>query len=62
LTEEFGQGREIDLAIIFILGKIADATAVQALASIDKQTPDKELKKEIRRSYFKLAQRGLAIP
>src|SRR5205823_7834532 len=62
LKAEFGQGKEIDLAIIFALGKIVDPTAVEALAAIDKQTTDKEIKKEIKRSFFKLAQRGIAIP
>ena len=62
LKAEFRQGKEIDLAIIFALGKIVDPTAVEALAAIDKQTTDKEIKKEIKRSFFKLAQRGLAIP
>ena len=62
LKEQFGQGKETDLAIIFGLGKIVDSTAVEALASIDRQTRDKELRKEIKRSFFKLAQRGLTIP
>ena len=30
LKEQFGQGRETDLAIIFTLGKIADPAAVEA--------------------------------
>jgi hypothetical protein len=62
LKEQFGQGRETDLAIIFTLGRIADPAAVETLAAIDKETADKEVKKEIRRSLFKLSQRGLAIP
>jgi hypothetical protein len=61
LKEESGQGRETDLAIVFALGKIADPGAVEALAAIDKETADKEVKKEIKRSFFKLSQRGLAI-
>jgi hypothetical protein len=61
LRAEFGQGRDIDLAVIFTLGKIADTAAVQALAGIDEQIADKDLKKELRRSFFKLAQRGLAV-
>jgi hypothetical protein len=62
LKEQFGQGKETDLAIIFGLGKIVDSTAVEALVEIDRQTVDKELKKEIKRSFFKLAQRGLKTP
>jgi hypothetical protein len=59
---QVGKGAERDLAIVFMLGKIADASAVDALAAIENQSQDKELKKEIRRSLFKLAQRGLAVP
>ena len=62
LKEQFGQGRETDLAIIFTLGKITDPAAVEALAQLDKLTTDKDVKKEIRRAFFKLAQRGLATP
>ena len=59
LKTQFGKGRETDLAAIFSLGKIFDPTAVEALGEIDRQTTDKDLKKEIKRSRFKLAQKGL---
>ena len=62
LEEQWGRGRETDLAIVFWLGKIADSTAVEALLRIEKSAEDKDLKKEIRRSLFKLAQKGLTIP
>jgi hypothetical protein len=62
LEEQFGKGRETDLAIVFALGKIADPTAVQALVRIEKQSSAKDFKKAIRRSLFKLTQRGLALP
>ena len=62
LGERFGHGQEANLAIIFALGRINDPAAVEALIQFDKQTTDKNLKKEIRRSLFKLAQKGLAIP
>ena len=62
LREIFGKGKDVDLAVIFALGKIADPAAVIALAEIEKKTTDKEVKKEIRRSLFKLSQRGLVIP
>jgi hypothetical protein len=62
LQEFFGQGTEIDLAVAFALGKFADPAAVNALAEIEKKATEKEVKKEIRRSLFKLSQRGLAIP
>ncbi len=62
LQEFFGKGTEVDLAVVFALGKIADPAAVNALAAIEKVATHKEVKKEIRRSLFKLSQRGLAIP
>jgi hypothetical protein len=60
LKNEFGKERATDLAVIFTLGKIGDAGAVEALAEIDERATDKEIKKEIKRSLFKLAQRGFA--
>ncbi len=62
LRTEFGKSRESDLAVIFSLGKVFDTTAVDALGEIERQTTDKDLKKEIKRSLFKLAQKGLAAP
>jgi len=62
LKTQFGKGRETDLAAIFSLGKIFDPAAVEALGEIDRQTTDKDLKKEIKRSRFKLAQKGLVGP
>src|SRR6185436_6487827 len=62
LKTQFGRGRETDLAAIFSLGKIFDPAAVEALGEIDRQTTDKDLKKEIKRSRFKLAQKGLVAP
>jgi hypothetical protein len=62
LEEEFGKAGHTDLAIVFVLGKIADPAAVAALLRIEKEARDKNLKKEIRRSLFKLSQKGLTIP
>ena len=62
LEEQLRKGRETDLAIVFSLGKIADAAAAEALLRIEKEAKDKDLKKEIRRSLFKLSQKGLTIP
>ena len=61
LKTQFGQARESDLAVIFSLGRIFDATALDALGEIERQTTDKDLKKEIKRSLFKLAQKGLVV-
>ncbi|TMA56383.1 MAG: hypothetical protein E6J73_21190, partial [Deltaproteobacteria bacterium] len=62
LKMQLGKERETDLAVIFSLGKIFDAAAVEALGEIERQTRDKDLKKEIKRSRFKLAQKGLVAP
>lgn len=62
LKDEFGKGRDTDLAVIFALGKIFDATALEALGEIERRTSDKETKKEIKRALFKLAQKGFALP
>jgi hypothetical protein len=62
LMGRFGHGRPMDLAIIFVLGRMNDPAAVEALTRVDKEIANKDLKKEIRRSLFKLAQKGLVIP
>ena len=62
LKAEFGKERDTDLAVIFSLGKIYDATALDALGEIERRTTDKEIKKEIKRALFKLGQRGFAPP
>jgi hypothetical protein len=62
LEQEFGKAEHTDLAIVFVLGKIADPAAVTTLLRIEKKARDKNLKKEIRRSLFKLSQKGVTIP
>src|SRR5262245_64251180 len=62
LEEQWGKGRETDLAIVFFLGKIADSAAATALLRMERGAEDKDLKKEIRRSLFKLSQKRLTIP
>ncbi len=61
LREHAGKRRGTDLAVVFALGKIADAASLRALSEIEKETTDRDVKKEIKRSLFKLAQRGLAV-
>jgi hypothetical protein len=62
LTAELGKSRDTDLAVIFCLGKISDASALDALGDIDRRTSDKETKKEIKRALFKLGQKGFVAP
>ena len=62
LKGQFGKDRAADLAVVFSLGKIFETAAVEALTELDARTTDKEIKKEIKRARFKLAQKGLDIP
>jgi hypothetical protein len=62
LTAHLGKARDTDLAVAFLLGRVADAAAVEALVQIERNASVKEIKRETRRSLFKLAQRGMSIP
>ncbi|MGH7826872.1 MAG: hypothetical protein ACREQ7_17075 [Candidatus Binatia bacterium] len=62
LVQELGRERETDLAVVFALGKVGAASAAEALIGLESRTKDKEIKKEIRRSLFKLSQKGIALP
>ncbi|HKX49012.1 MAG TPA: hypothetical protein VJQ48_01175, partial [Candidatus Binatia bacterium] len=62
LRDHFGKDPQMDLAVVFTLGRIAEAAAVEALEKIENDARDKVLRKEIRRSLFKLSQKGLAVP
>lgn len=62
LESQLGKGRETDLAIVSLLGRIADPAARDLLMGLEQRAQDKQLKKEIRRSLFKLAQQGIAPP
>jgi hypothetical protein len=62
LQDQFGNDPRIDLAIVFTLGRIAETGSVEALAKMESEARDKALKKEIRRSLFKLSQKGLTVP
>ena len=61
LKAVIGKSAETDLAASFLLGKIPSDAALELLREIEKSATDKEIKKEIKRAYFKLAQKGLAI-
>ncbi len=62
LREQLGRGRETDLALVFLLGRIADPAAAEALSALEKAATDKEIQREIRRSLYKLAQKGIRPP
>ena len=62
LTAQLGRGHGTDLAVVFLLGRIADPAALEFLTSLEKRAADKEIRKEVRRSLFKLAQKGFTVP
>ena len=62
LTGHLGKEHDTDLAVAFLLGRIADAASLDALISLEEKASSKEIKREARRSLFKLAQKGLKRP
>lgn len=56
------KGKDTALAVVFVLGRISDTATIETLKAIERETTDKEVKREVKRSFFKLAQRGLALP
>jgi len=62
LREQMDKGKDTALAVVFALGKISDAAAVETLKVIERESTDREVKREVKRSFFKLAQRGLVVP
>jgi hypothetical protein len=61
LVEQFGKARETDLGIVYLLGKIPAVTAAETLLALEDQATHKEVKKEIRRSLFKLGQKRITL-
>ncbi len=61
LRDQWGKAAEVDLAVVYWLGKIATAEAATLLREFDKSATAKELKKEIKRSLFKLSQKGVVL-
>ena len=62
LKGESGGAVERDLAVAFLLGKIAVKESLDLLREMEKSTADKEVRKEIKRALFKLTQKGVAVP
>ena len=62
LTAQLGKEHDTDLAVAFFLGRVADPAAVDALTALERSAREKEIKREARRSLFKLEQRGMSIP
>lgn len=61
LTAHLGKDPDSDLAVAFLLGRVADPVAVDALTTLERSARAKEIKREARRSLFKLEQRGMNI-
>jgi len=62
LTAQLGKDHDADLAVAFLLGRVADPAAVAALNELERAPASKDVKREARRSLFKLAQRGMSVP
>jgi hypothetical protein len=61
LKQQLSKGHDTDLAISYLLGKISNPAAVEMLSGLERGADNKELRKQARRSLFKLGQRGLVI-
>lgn len=62
LRNFIGRDPAADLAIAARLGALAEPASVDALQALESATSDKLVRKEVRRSLYRLEQRGLAIP
>ena len=62
LRAAVGRDAAADLAIAARLGAHADATSVDALQALDASSSDKLVHKEVKRSLYRLEQRGVPIP
>ncbi len=62
LVERFGAGQAESMAVAYVLGLIRDAASVEALKSLEGRAGRKDVRREIRRSLFKLAEAGLGSP
>ena len=59
LTERVGQDPAADIALAALLGDYAMQEAAQALVSWEEKTHDKNARREIHRSLYKLSQKGI---
>ncbi|MCY4486407.1 MAG: hypothetical protein OXF11_04745 [Deltaproteobacteria bacterium] len=60
LVQRFGAEPAVSLAAANVLGRIRDVASVEALQGLEPRAGHKEVRREVRRSLFKLAQAGLA--
>ncbi len=62
LRNTVGRDPAADLAIAARLGRRPEPTSVDALLALESSSTDKLVRKEVRRSLYRLEQRGLSIP
>ena len=62
LSDFAGRDTAADLAIAARLGAHPDAASVTALRALETASRDKLVRKEVRRSLYRLEQRGVAVP
>lgn len=55
-----GKSRDTDLALVFLLGRIAEPAALETLTNLGRTATDKKVQREIRRALYKLSQKGLS--
>lgn len=60
LNERIGQNSAADVALAALLGDYPTPEAAQALVAWDTKTTDKQLRRAIHRSLYKLSQKGIA--
>lgn len=61
LEERQGQDAAADLALALLLGDYCEPESAQFLSAWEAKTQDKTLRREIHRSLYKLAQKGLTV-
>ncbi len=62
LRSLIGRNAEADLAIAARLGATADPAGVEVLRALEATSTDKLVRKEVRRSRYRLEQRGVTVP
>ena len=62
LSPFIGRDAVCDLLIAEWLGRLADPAAAERLAAWEGTAEDREVKREIRRSLFRLEQKGIVVP
>jgi hypothetical protein len=62
LKDVIGRDSAGDLAIAARLGAHPDPASIEALLALDRASTDKLVRKEVRRSLYRIEQRGVAVP